>query len=78
MERVKMLSIDETQKLWQPLATKLVIPRDEASYQYLVDWLDRLIDEVGEDEAHPLASLMDILGVLIEQYESDRVPELQD
>jgi HTH-type transcriptional regulator/antitoxin HigA len=78
MERVKMLSIDETQKLWQPLATKLVIPRDEASYQYLVDWLDQLIDEVGENEAHPLASLMDILGVLIEQYENDRVPELQD
>lgn len=48
-----MLSIDETQKLWQPLATKLVIPRDEASYQYLVDWLDRLIDEVGENEEHP-------------------------
>jgi HTH-type transcriptional regulator/antitoxin HigA len=44
----------------------------------LVDWLDRLIDEVGENEAHPLASLMDILGVLIEQYETDRVPELQD
>ena len=73
-----MLSIDETQKLWQPLATKLVIPRDEASYQYLVDWLDRLIDEVGENEHHPLASLMDIIGVLIEQYENDRVPELQD
>jgi HTH-type transcriptional regulator/antitoxin HigA len=78
MERVKMLSIDETQKLWQPLATKLVILRDEASYQYLVDWLDQLIDEVGENEAHPLASLMDLLGVLIEQYENDRVPELQD
>jgi HTH-type transcriptional regulator / antitoxin HigA len=78
MERVKMLSIDETQKLWQPLATKLVIPRDEASYQYLVDWLDRLIDEVGENEEHPLASLMDIIGVLIEQYETDRVPELQN
>ena len=78
MERVKMLSIDETQKLWQPLATKLVIPRDEASYQYLVDWLDQLIDEVGENEQHPLASLMEIIGVLIEQYENDRVPELQD
>lgn len=47
MERVKILSIDETQKLWQPRATKLVIPRDEASYQYLVNWLDQLIDEVG-------------------------------
>lgn len=73
-----MLSIDETQKLWQPLATKLVIPRDEASYQYLVDWLDRLIDEVGENEQHPLASLMDIIGVLIEKYENDHIPELQD
>ena len=73
-----MLSIDETQKLWQPLATKLVIPRDEASYQYLVDWLDQLIDEVGENEQHPLASLMEIIGVLIEQYENDHVPELQD
>ena len=73
-----MLSIDETQKMWEPLATKLVIPRDEASYQYLVDWLDRLIDEVGENEQHPLASLMEIIGVFIEQYENDRVPELQD
>jgi len=72
-----MLSIDETQRLWQPLATKLVIPRDEASYQYLVDWLDQLIDEVGENEQHPLASLMDILGILIEHYENDHVPELR-
>jgi len=73
-----MLSIDETQKLWQPLATKLAIPRDEASYQYLVNWLDQLIDEVGENEQHPLASLMEIIGILIEQYENDRVPELRD
>ncbi|KKD37273.1 MAG: hypothetical protein WAN66_16170 [Limnoraphis robusta] len=73
-----MLSIDETQKLWQPLATQLVVPRDEASYQSLVNWLDQLIDEVGEDEQHPLASLMDILGILIEQYENEYISELQD
>ncbi|WP_232228523.1 hypothetical protein [Lyngbya sp. PCC 8106] len=78
MKRVKMLRIDETQKLWQRRATKLVIPRDEVSYQYLVDWLDKLIDEVGEIEQHPLASLMEIIGVLIEQYENDHVAELQD
>lgn len=35
-----MLSIVETQKLWQLLAHRLVIPRDEASYQQLVEWLD--------------------------------------
>jgi HTH-type transcriptional regulator / antitoxin HigA len=42
----------------------------------LVKLLDRLIDEVGEEEDHPLASLMEVLGVLIEKYEDDHVPEL--
>ncbi|WP_256891018.1 hypothetical protein [Cylindrospermopsis raciborskii] len=37
--------------------------------------LDNLIDEVGEDETHPLASLMEIIGVLIEQYENQNIPE---
>ena len=35
-----------------------------------------MIDEVGEDESHPLASLMEIVGVLIENYEDEHVPEL--
>lgn len=38
--------------------------------------LDSLIDEVGEDESHPLASLMEIVGVLIQNYEDQHVPEL--
>ena len=42
----------------------------------LVTILDGLIDEVGEDQAHPLASLMEIVGVLIEKYEDEHVPEL--
>jgi HTH-type transcriptional regulator/antitoxin HigA len=64
--------------MWQPLANQLVIPRDEARYQYLVDWLDKLIDEVGENEQHPLASLMEIIGILIENHETHHVPELHD
>jgi HTH-type transcriptional regulator/antitoxin HigA len=39
--------------------------------------LDDLIDEVGENESHPLASLMEIIGLLIENYESNNVPELK-
>jgi HTH-type transcriptional regulator/antitoxin HigA len=31
---------------------------------------------VGEDEDHPLASLMEVIGVLIEKYEEEQVPEL--
>ncbi|MDJ0535287.1 MAG: hypothetical protein QNJ70_22835 [Xenococcaceae cyanobacterium MO_207.B15] len=48
----------------------------ETEYQKLVSLLDDLIDEVGEDESHPLASLMEIIGLLIESYESKNVPEL--
>lgn len=35
-----------------------------------------MIGEVGEDESHPLASLMEIVGVLIEKYEDEHVPNL--
>jgi HTH-type transcriptional regulator/antitoxin HigA len=40
-------------------------PYSEDEYQELVAVLDQLIDIVGEDEAHPLASLMEVIGVLI-------------
>lgn len=38
--------------------------------------LDGLIDEVGENESHPLASLMEVISILIEKYEDEHVPEL--
>lgn len=71
-----MLSIAETQELWQPFARVLEIPSNEKEYRNLVNWLDQLIDEVGENEQHPLASLMEIISLLIEQYENENIPEL--
>ena len=50
----------------------------ELGYDHLVSILDQLVDEVGEDEAHPLASLMEVIGVLIEKYEDENVPELDE
>ncbi len=50
--------------------------KTEEEYKRIVALLDGLIDDVGEDENHPLASLMEILGVLIEHYEAEHVPEL--
>ncbi len=52
------------------------VPLTEAEYNRLVTMLDELIDDVGEDEAHPLAPLMEIIGVMIEHYENMHVPEL--
>lgn len=49
-----------------------------SEYKSLVSMLDQLIDEVGEDESHPLASLMEVIGVLIEKYEDEHVPELDE
>jgi HTH-type transcriptional regulator/antitoxin HigA len=50
--------------------------RTEEEYNRILALLDELIDEAGEDESHPLASMMEILGVLIEHYENAHVPEL--
>ncbi len=52
--------------------------RNDAEYDQLVNILDQLIDQVGEDENHPLASLMEVIGVLIERYEDEHVPELDE
>ena len=54
----------------------LYIPHTEKEYENFVALLDDLIDEVGEDELHPLASLMEVVGVLIEKYEDENVSEL--
>jgi HTH-type transcriptional regulator/antitoxin HigA len=45
-------------------------------HNHLVALLDELVNEVGNDESHPLASLMEVIGLLIEKYEDEHVPEL--
>jgi HTH-type transcriptional regulator / antitoxin HigA len=58
------------------LAGTIFVPHTEEEYNRLVALLDELIDEVGENESHPLASMMEILSILIEHYENAHVPEL--
>jgi HTH-type transcriptional regulator/antitoxin HigA len=62
--------------VWPSLAPLLFVSHSEREYDRLVQLLDTLIDVVGEDETHPLASLMEIVGVLIEKYEDEPVPEI--
>jgi HTH-type transcriptional regulator / antitoxin HigA len=56
--------------------SRAILPHNDREYHALVKVLDHLIDQVGENENHPLASLMEVLGVLIEKYEDEHVPEL--
>jgi HTH-type transcriptional regulator / antitoxin HigA len=61
---------------WPPISRDVRVPRTKSEYETLVEFLDNLTDEVGEDENHPLASLMDVVGVLIEKYEDEHIPAL--
>ncbi len=61
--------------LWPSISDTLYVPHSDLEFQALVGLLDNLIDEVGEDEAHPLASLMEVVGVLVEKYEDEHIPE---
>ena len=72
------LELKEVTKAWPSLSRAVRVPRTESEYRELVELLDHLTDEVGQNESHPLASLMDVLAVLIEKYEDEHVPDLAE
>ena len=74
---MQVLDLDQTITNWKAIADSVFVPHTEADYDRLVSILDRLIDQGGEDEHHPLASLMEVLGALIENYETEHNPELE-
>ena len=75
---MSVVELEKVTKAWPPISHAVRVPHTEGDYRELVELLDRVTDEVGEDEDHPLASLTDVLGVLIEKYEDEHVPELAD
>src|SRR3990167_5936588 len=48
--------------------------RTEAEYNRAVIVLDEILDEIGQQETHPLADLAETLGLFIEAYEDAHVP----
>jgi len=74
------MSVAELEKMAEtspPISRAVRVPHTDADYRELVELVDRVTDEVGENKNHPFASLMDVLGVLIERYE-EHVPELTE
>lgn len=61
---------------WPSVAPAVFVPHTDTEYARLIETLDELLERIGEDECHPLASMMAVIGALIEQYESAQVPEL--
>ena len=55
-------------------ATDIAPIRDEAHYQRMTAMLEALLDETTGDENHPAMGLVDIVGDLIEDFESEHYP----
>lgn len=51
-------------------------PTNDKEYSKLEKILDKLIDEVRNDEKHPLALAMQIIGDNLEQYDNEHYPEI--
>jgi len=73
---VSHLKINEMVKVWPQISPFVSVPHTQEQYEKAVKILDVLLEKVGEDENHPLASLMEILGTLIENYENQKLIEV--
>ena len=69
--------LEEIAKVWPDMQPIFSVPHNQKQYDRLVSLLDTLIDEVGNNEKHPLASLMETIGSLIETYESRYINEIE-
>jgi HTH-type transcriptional regulator/antitoxin HigA len=55
-------------------ATDIAPIRDENHYTRMVEMLEALLEETAGNEQHALIGLVDIVGDLIEDYESEQEP----
>lgn len=52
------------------LPVRLAAIHTQADYERAVEFMDQLLEVVGDDEEHELADMLELLGQLIEDYES--------
>lgn len=59
---------------WRYVAPLLSKPENKDDFDVIVEALDELIDQVGDDESHPLIGLIHQLGDLVSAYENEHIP----
>lgn len=69
----KEKTLKKVESLWPEINQFVTVPKTKTQYNSKVKILDYLIDEVGNNESHPWANLMETLGLLIEAYENEHV-----
>jgi HTH-type transcriptional regulator / antitoxin HigA len=67
------LANEELEVHWATIAPLLTI-RNEREYNAAIKRLNALLDEIGDNQKHPLYSLLDTLGTIIHVYEEEHHP----
>jgi len=67
---VKTISSSVLKKSW-PLVEDYLSIHNKHDYQLAVNMLNQLLDEVGSNEKHPLYGFLEVLGIVIENYEAE-------
>lgn len=71
---MKQIDANKIIEMWPAVSKTLSVPHTHKDYEKLVSLMDNLVDTVGNNERHPLASLMETVGILIEKYEEEHHP----
>ena len=69
---VDVLEKPQFKRAWTVVSGGLSIKTGH-DYRKAVALLDRLLDTVGENQRHPLFGFLEVLGTLVEHYETDHV-----
>ena len=51
--------------------------RNERDYARMRSLMDQLLEQVGDDEDHPLADLLDLIGLFVGQFEDENTHGLE-
>jgi HTH-type transcriptional regulator / antitoxin HigA len=71
---MKKINSNNIIEIWPAVSKMLSVPHTHKDYDKLVKLMDNLIDSIGNNEHHPLATLMETVGILIEKYEEEHHP----
>ena len=63
--------LEKVKNVWPQVKSVLSVPTNGREYSRLCRILDDLVDEIGNNENHRLAPLLDTIGSLIEAYEEE-------
>ena len=74
--KVKDFDVSSAERAWQAFQRSIGVAaiHTPKEYERAVALINRLLDVVGEDESHPLAGLLDLVGELVSAYEAREHP----